>query len=55
MTQHASGKAPAATGGQGIDPIPAVDFAKFGEIEMIKMSKIKKLTAQNMTRRAQLR
>jgi len=50
MTQHASGKAPAATGGQGIDPIPAVDFAKFGEIEMIKMSKIKKLTAQNMTR-----
>ncbi|UTF60893.1 dihydrolipoyllysine-residue acetyltransferase [Gilvimarinus sp. DA14] len=39
-----------ATGGSGIPPIPAVDFAKFGEIETVKMSKIKKLTADNMVR-----
>lgn len=44
-----SGQAPAAAGG-AIPPIPAVDFAKFGEIETVKMSKIKKLTAQNMVR-----
>lgn len=37
-------------GGSGIPRVPAVDFAKFGEIEMVKMSKIKKLTAENMTR-----
>ena len=40
----------AATAGSGIPPIPPVDFAKFGEIETVKMSKIKKLTADNMTR-----
>ncbi|HEY7883907.1 MAG TPA: biotin/lipoyl-containing protein, partial [Cellvibrionaceae bacterium] len=38
------------SGGSGIPPIPAVDFAKFGEIETVKMSKIKKLTADNMVR-----
>lgn len=37
-------------GGSGIPRVPAVDFSKFGEIEMVKMSKIKKLTAENMTR-----
>lgn len=36
--------------GSGIPPIPAVDFAQFGEIETVKMSKIAKLTAQNMSR-----
>ncbi len=36
--------------GSGIPQIPAVDFAKFGEVELVKMSKIKKLTADNMTR-----
>ena len=39
----------AAVGG-GIPRVPAVDFAKFGEIETVKMSKIKKITADNMTR-----
>ena len=37
-------------GGSGIPRVPAVDFAKFGEIETVKMSKIKKITADNMTR-----
>lgn len=36
--------------GSGIPAIPAVDFSQFGEIELLKMSKIKKLTAANMTR-----
>lgn len=40
----------AAIGGSGIPRVPAVDFAKFGEIETIKMSKVKKITADNMTR-----
>ena len=37
-------------GGSGIPRVPAVDFAKFGEIETVKMSKIKKITAENMSR-----
>ncbi|MGR9051313.1 MAG: dihydrolipoyllysine-residue acetyltransferase [Gammaproteobacteria bacterium] len=37
-------------GGSGIPPIPAVDFALFGEIEYRPLGKIKKLTAQNMSR-----
>lgn len=39
-----------AAGGAGIPPIPAVDFAKFGEIEIKPMNKIQKLTAANMVR-----
>jgi pyruvate dehydrogenase E2 component (dihydrolipoamide acetyltransferase) len=40
----------AVQGGAGIPPIPAVDFSKFGEIEEQKLSKIKRLTGQNMSR-----
>jgi pyruvate dehydrogenase E2 component (dihydrolipoamide acetyltransferase) len=36
--------------GSGIPPIPEVDFAQFGEIDMEKMTKIKKVTAANMSR-----
>ncbi len=36
--------------GTGIPQIPEVDFSKFGEVEIVKMSKIHKLTAINMTR-----
>jgi pyruvate dehydrogenase E2 component (dihydrolipoamide acetyltransferase) len=39
-----------SAGGSGIPRVPAVDFAKFGDIELVKMSKIKKITADNMTR-----
>lgn len=42
--------APAATGGAGIPAIPAVDFSQFGEIEEKPLSKIKRLTGQNLTR-----
>ncbi len=36
--------------GAGIPSIPAVDFAKFGEVDIKPMSKIQKLTAVNMVR-----
>jgi len=51
VQQH-TGAAPvgAVTGGVGIPPIPAVDFAQFGEINIEPMSKIAKITAANMHR-----
>lgn len=44
--------APAAGSGVGLDllPWPKVDFAKFGEIEVQEMSRIKKLSGANMAR-----
>ena len=41
---------PSASGGSGIPAIPAVDFAKFGDIELQPLSKIHKLTIENMQR-----
>ncbi|CAG1020598.1 partial pyruvate dehydrogenase E2 component (dihydrolipoamide acetyltransferase), partial [Methylococcales bacterium] len=38
------------SGGAGIPSIPAIDFSVFGETENIKLSKIKRLTGQNLTR-----
>lgn len=43
-------KAPAAAAGGGIEPIPDVDFAKFGEVDIQPLSKLDKLTAANMHR-----
>lgn len=43
-------KGGAVTGGSGIPAIPEVDFSQFGEIEMVKMSKIHKVTRDNMSR-----
>lgn len=40
---------PTVSGG-GIMPVPEIDFSQFGDIELVKMSKIKKITATNMTR-----
>lgn len=36
--------------GAGIPSIPTVDFSPFGETETLKLSKIKRLTGQNLTR-----
>ncbi len=36
--------------GAGIPSIPAVDFSKFGEIEELKLNKIKRLTGKNLSR-----
>ena len=44
------GKGPLAQGETGIPPIPAIDFSKFGSIERIELSRIKKLTATNLHR-----
>lgn len=44
------GSVGAVTGGAGIPEVPAVDFSKFGPVENVKMSKIHKITAANMTR-----
>jgi pyruvate dehydrogenase E2 component (dihydrolipoamide acetyltransferase) len=40
----------APQGGAGIPSIPAVDFSQFGDIETQKLSKIKRLTGQNLSR-----
>ncbi|MBV0933400.1 pyruvate dehydrogenase complex dihydrolipoyllysine-residue acetyltransferase [Marinobacterium weihaiense] len=44
------GSAAAVTAGSGIPPIPPVDFSKFGETEMVKLSKVDKITRDNMSR-----
>ena len=40
----------AESGGMGIPPIPAVDFTKFGEIEEVEMSRIKKISGPALHR-----
>ncbi len=40
----------AVTGGSGIPPIPAIDFAQFGPIEVQELSRLRKLAAQNFQR-----
>jgi pyruvate dehydrogenase E2 component (dihydrolipoamide acetyltransferase) len=40
----------AAQSGTGIPAMPSVDFTQFGEIEEQKLSKIKRLTGQNLSR-----
>ncbi|KZN13239.1 pyruvate dehydrogenase complex dihydrolipoyllysine-residue acetyltransferase [Marinomonas sp. TW1] len=39
-----------ANSGAGLPTVPDQDFSKFGEIEIVKMSKIQRLTAENMVR-----
>lgn len=41
---------PKVTGGSGIPAVPAVDFSKFGDIELKPLSKMDKLTSENMHR-----
>lgn len=51
IVQAAQSGAPLGGGsGSGIPALPVIDYSKFGEIEVVKMSKIKKLTADAMTR-----
>jgi pyruvate dehydrogenase E2 component (dihydrolipoamide acetyltransferase) len=45
-----SGGNAGSTSGAGIPQVPAVDFSQFGEIETVKLSKIQKVTADNMQR-----
>ena len=39
-----------ASGGAGIPQVPVTDFSQFGDIETVKLSKIQKVTADNMQR-----
>ncbi|MFA7554784.1 MAG: dihydrolipoyllysine-residue acetyltransferase [Spongiibacteraceae bacterium] len=43
-------KGVSAAGGSGIPVVPAVDFSQFGEVSLEPLSKIHKLTAENMHR-----
>lgn len=45
-----SSPAAASTPGAGIPEIPAVDFTKFGEIETVSLSRIKKLSGPHLQR-----
>jgi pyruvate dehydrogenase E2 component (dihydrolipoamide acetyltransferase) len=55
-TKAIAAKAPAAGSGDGaalgLIPWPKVDFTKFGPIERKEMSRIKKISGQNLTRNA---
>ena len=47
VLQGKGSAAPAST--SGIPPIPEVDYAKFGDVEIVKMDRIKKLTVDAMS------
>lgn len=48
LTQGSAGQT--AVSGAGIPAVPAVDFAQFGPVETVTMTKIQKVTAANMHR-----
>lgn len=50
FVQKALAAAPAAAPGAALPPVPEVDFAAFGPVEVIERSKIDKITAANMQR-----
>ncbi|MBO9479180.1 dihydrolipoyllysine-residue acetyltransferase [Shimia sp. R11_0] len=49
-TTASAAPAGAAQGGMGIPPIPAVDFSKFGPVEDVEMSRIKKISGPALHR-----
>ena len=48
--QGGGGAATSAAGGSGVPGIPDQDFSRFGAVEDVEMSKLHRVTAQNMTR-----
>ncbi|MEL0636710.1 dihydrolipoyllysine-residue acetyltransferase [Marinomonas sp. TI.3.20] len=52
VQKAASAPATSAVAGAGLPTVPDQDFSKFGAIDVVKMTKIQKLTAQNMVRNA---
>ena len=50
IKQQLSSPASAGGSGTGIPEIPAVDFSKFGEIETVSLSRIKKLSGPHLQR-----
>lgn len=50
VKQRLSAPVASVSAGGSIEKPPAIDFSQFGDVEKVKMSKIHRLTAQNMTR-----
>ena len=50
MMQKAKAAPEGAAGGAGIPPIPEVDFARFGEVEEVAMSRLMQIGAANLHR-----
>jgi pyruvate dehydrogenase E2 component (dihydrolipoamide acetyltransferase) len=50
VQQALTGRAAATAGAAGIPPVPAVDFAAFGEVDVQPLTRMEKLTAANMWR-----
>ena len=50
QTVPAAAAGGAVSGGMGIPPIPAVDFSKFGPVEEVEMSRIKKISGPALHR-----
>ncbi len=52
LSVAAAAPAPVAAGGSGLNllPWPKVDFAKFGTVEAVPLSRIKKISGQNLAR-----
>jgi len=50
MTSGSGASSAATESGTGIPPIPAIDFTKFGEVDIQPLNKIKRLTASNLHR-----
>ena len=50
VKQRLQGSSSRAQGGAGLPEIPAVDWTKFGEVDVQPMSRIQKATAANMVR-----
>ncbi|MCD0229160.1 E3 binding domain-containing protein, partial [Enterobacter hormaechei subsp. steigerwaltii] len=52
VMQSGAGKPAAASLGGGLDllPWPKVDFSKFGSVEVKELSRIKKISGQNLSR-----
>lgn len=50
VKQQLSKPAQAASTGSGLPDLPDVDFSKFGEIEKVELSKIQKVSANNLHR-----
>ncbi len=48
--KSAASPAVAVTSGLGIPQVPEIDFSQFGEIELLKLSKIARITRDNMSR-----
>lgn len=50
--QKSESTSPGVANGSGLPTVPDQDFSKFGHVDVVKMSKIQRLTAQNMVRNA---